>query len=124
MVGSSATTIAGFIALCFMSFTLGKDLGIVMAKGVLLGVLGCVTMLPSLILLLDKPLQKTRHQSPDPRYADGFAKGMCKIFPVFLVIFALLIAPAYYGYEQDQRRGLLRHGPVPAGGHGLRHRQQ
>ena len=66
VVGSSATTIAGFAALCFMSFTLGKDLGLVMAKGVLLGVLGCVTLLPSLILLLDRPLQKTRHR---PRYA-------------------------------------------------------
>ena len=66
VVGSSATTIAGFAALCFMSFTLGKDLGLVMAKGVLLGVLGCVTLLPSLILLLDRPLQKTQSPSADP----------------------------------------------------------
>jgi len=58
VIGSSATTIAGFIALCFMSFTMGLDLGIVMAKGVLLGVIGAVTVLPSLILILDKPLQK------------------------------------------------------------------
>ena len=99
VIGSSVTTIAGFIALCFMSFTLGRDLGIVMAKGVLLGVIGCVTILPSMVLLLDKPLQKTRHKSLIPDMS-GFAKGVCKHFPVFLVIFALLIAPAYYGYDK------------------------
>ena len=99
VLGSSITTVAGFIALCFMNFTLGRDLGIVMAKGVLLGVIGCVTILPSMILLLDKPLQKTRHKSLIPDMG-GFAKGVCKHFPVFLVIFALLIAPAYYGYDK------------------------
>ena len=99
VVGSSATTIAGFAALCFMSFTLGKDLGLVMAKGVLLGVLGCVTLLPSLILLLDRPLQKTRHR-PLIRNANGFAKGITKAFPVMLVIFALLVYPALYGYRK------------------------
>ena len=99
VVGSSATTIAGFAALCFMSFTLGKDLGLVMAKGVLLGVLGCVTLLPSLILLLDRPLQKTRHR-PLIRNADGFAKGIVKAFPVMLVIFVLLVYPALYGYQK------------------------
>lgn len=62
VLGSSVTTIAGFIALCFMTFTLGRDLGIVMAKGVLLGVIGCVTILPSMILALDKPLNKTMHR--------------------------------------------------------------
>ena len=99
VVGSSVTTIAGFIALCFMSFTLGRDLGIVMAKGVLLGVIGCVTVLPSLILILDKPLQKTKHRSLIPNMSK-FAKGVTKVFPVFLVIFALLIFPAYYGYDK------------------------
>ena len=99
VLGSSITTVAGFIALCFMTFTLGRDLGIVMAKGVLLGVIGCVTILPSMILLLDKPLQKTRHKSLIPDMS-RFAKGVCKRFPVFLVIFALLIAPAYYGYDK------------------------
>ena len=99
VIGSSITTVAGFIALCFMSFTLGRDLGIVMAKGVLLGVIGCVTILPSMILLLDKPLQKTRHKSLIPDMS-GFAKGVCKHFPVFLLLFALLIAPAYYGYDK------------------------
>ena len=99
VVGSSVTTISGFIALCFMSFTLGRDLGIVMAKGVLLGVIGCVTVLPSLVLVLDKPLQKTKHKSIIPNMK-GFAKGIVKAFPVFLVIFALLITPAYYGYDK------------------------
>ena len=99
VLGSSITTIAGFIALCFMTFTMGRDLGIVMAKGVLLGVIGCVTILPSLILLLDKLLQKTRHRALIPT-GQGFAKWVVKVFPVFLVIFALLVAPAYYGYSK------------------------
>lgn len=99
VVGSSITTVAGFIALCFMSFTMGRDLGIVMAKGVLLGVLGCVTVLPALILVFDKPLQKTKHKSLIPNMG-GFAKGVVHIFPVFIVIFALLIPPAYYGYSK------------------------
>ena len=99
VVGSSITTVAGFIALCFMSFTMGRDLGIVMAKGVLLGVLGCVTVLPALILVFDKPLQKTKHKSLIPNIG-GFAKGVVRIFPVFIVIFALLIPPAYYGYSK------------------------
>lgn len=99
VVGSSATTIAGFAALCFMTFTLGRDLGLVMAKGVLLGVLGCVTVLPSLILVFDKPLQKTKHRSliPDMKKMAGF---VTKRFPIFLVIFLLLIAPALYGYQK------------------------
>ena len=99
VLGSSITTIAGFAALCFMTFTLGRDLGIVMAKGVLLGVIGCVTVLPSLILILDKPLQKTKHKSLIPNMTK-FAGGIVKIFPVFLIIFALLIPPAYYGYDK------------------------
>ena len=99
VVGSSITTVAGFIALCFMSFTMGRDLGIVMAKGVLLGVLGCVTVLPALILVFDKPLQKTKHKSLIPNMG-GFAKGVVRIFPVFIVIFALLIPPTYYGYSK------------------------
>lgn len=99
VVGSSITTIAGFVALCFMSFTLGRDLGIVMAKGVLLGVIGCVTVLPSLILVLDKPLQETKHRSIIP-HMGKFANGVVKVFPVFLIIFAILVAPAYYGYNK------------------------
>ena len=99
VVGSSITTIAGFLALCFMSFTLGRDLGIVMAKGVLLGVLSCVTGLPSLILLLDKPLQKTRHRSILPKM-DGLAKGVTKVFPVFLALFVVLAPVFYFAYDK------------------------
>ena len=99
VVGSSITTIAGFIALCFMSFTLGRDLGIVMAKGVLLGVLSCVTVLPAMILVLDKPLQKTMHRSIIPQMGK-LSKGIVKIFPVFLVLFAALVIPFYYGYDK------------------------
>ena len=99
VIGSSVTTVAGFIALCFMSFTLGLDLGLVMAKGVLLGVIGCVTILPSLILLMDKPLQRTKHRSLIPDMG-GFARGITKIFPVFLIIFALLVWPTYDAYRQ------------------------
>ena len=99
VVGSSITTIAGFLALCFRSFTLGRDLGIVMAKGVLLGVLSCVTVLPSLILLLDKPLQKTRHRSILPKM-DGLAKGVTKVFPVFLALFVVLAPVFYFAYDK------------------------
>ncbi len=99
VVGSSITTVAGFIALCFMAFTMGRDLGIVMAKGVILGVLGCVTVLPALILIFDKPLQKTKHKSLIPNM-NGFSKGIVRIFPVFLVLFVLLVPPAYYGYQK------------------------
>ncbi|MDY3816228.1 MAG: MMPL family transporter [Candidatus Limiplasma sp.] len=99
VIGSAATTIAGFIALCFMSFTMGRDLGIVMAKGVLLGVLGCVTVLPSMILLLDGPLQKTRHKSLIPD-STRFAKWVTRAFPVFLAVFVLLAVPAYMGYSR------------------------
>ena len=102
VVGSSITTIAGFIALCFMSFTLGADLGIVMAKGVVLGVIGCVTILPSLILVLDKPLLKTRHKAilPKPVKLSG---AIVKIFPALLVLFVAVAIPAYYGYSNTQK---------------------
>ena len=99
VVGSSITTVAGFIALCFMSFTMGRDLGVVMAKGVLLGVLGCVTVLPALILVFDKPLQKTRHRSLIPNMG-RLSAGVVKVFPVFIVLFALIVPPALYGYNR------------------------
>ena len=101
VVGSSLTTIAGFIALCFMSYMLGRDLGLVMAKGVLLGVISCMTVLPALILLLDKPLQKTKHRSIIPRMG-AFARGIVKVFPVFLVVLAVLVWPAWNSYSQTQ----------------------
>ena len=101
VLGSSVTTVAGFMALCFMTFTMGRDLGIVMAKGVILGVIGCVTVLPALILMLDKPLSKVSHRSliPDTR---EFAGHLIKVFPVFLIVFALLIPPAFYGYKKTE----------------------
>lgn len=102
VLGSSITTVAGFAALCFMSFTLGRDLGIVMAKGVVFGVVGCVTVLPSLILVFDKPLQKTKHRSLIPDM-HGFAKGIVKAAPVFIVVFVLLITPALYGYRKTNQ---------------------
>ena len=99
VLGSSITTVAGFIALCFMSFTMGRDLGVVMAKGVILGVLGSVTVLPAMILVLDKPLQKTKHRALIPNMEKP-AGWIVKCFPVFLILFALLIPPAWIGYEK------------------------
>lgn len=98
VVGSSITTVAGFIALCFMSYTLGLDLGIVMAKGVILGVIGCVTTLPSMILVLDKLLQKTSHRSLLPDMGK-VASGITKVFPVFLILFLGLVLPSYLSYK-------------------------
>lgn len=98
VVGSSITTVAGFIALCFMSYTLGLDLGIVMAKGVILGVIGCVTTLPSMILVLDKLLQKTSHKSLLPDMGK-VASGITKVFPVFLILFLGLVLPSYLSYK-------------------------
>ena len=99
VVGSSVTTVAGFAALCFMTFTLGRDLGIVMAKGVILGVIGCVTVLPALILAFDKPLQKTKHRSLIPNMCK-FAQGVTRVFPVFLVLLLILVVPALNGYAK------------------------
>lgn len=102
VVGSSITTVAGFVALCFMSYTLGLDLGVVMAKGVVLGVIGCVTTLPSMILALDKVLVKTRHRSLLPDM-DRISDFVTKRFPVFLVLFAVILVPAYAGYKQANK---------------------
>ncbi|MBR4343176.1 MAG: MMPL family transporter [Lachnospiraceae bacterium] len=99
VVGSSITTIAGFIALCFMTFTMGRDIGIVMAKGVVLGVIGCVTVLPAMILVLDKPLQKCMHKSLLPKM-DAFSGFTVKKFPVFLIIFFIVLVPAFIGYSK------------------------
>ena len=97
VIGSSITTVAGFVALCFMSFTLGLDLGVVMAKGVIFGVIACVTILPAMILIFDKAIEKTKHKPliPDLGKISGF---VMKHFVVFLVIFVLMLAPAIYGY--------------------------
>lgn len=96
VVGSSITTVAGFIALCFMSFTLGLDLGIVMAKGVVFGVIGCVTILPSLILTFDRALEKTMHREVMPGF-DKLAAFIVNHSWIFIIIFLALLGPAIYG---------------------------
>lgn len=98
VVSSSMTTVAGFIALCFMSFTLGMDLGVVMAKGVIFGVAGCVTILPSLILVFDKALEKTKHKALLPEMK-GAGEFVVKHYKIFIALFVLLLFPAIYGYN-------------------------
>ncbi len=97
VVGSSITTVAGFVALCFMSFTLGLDLGVVMAKGVVLGVICCVTVLPSMILIFDKAIEKTRHKAIMPDLGK-IAGWITNHYVVFIVLFLLILGPAIYGY--------------------------
>ncbi len=97
VVGSSITTVAGFIALCFMSFTLGMDLGVTMAKGVVLGVICCVTVLPSMILVFDKAIEKTRHRAIIPDLGK-IAGWITRHYVVFIVLFLVILGPALYGY--------------------------
>ncbi len=101
VVGSSITTIAGFLAMCFMTFTLGLDLGIVMAKGVVFGVIGCVTILPSMILVFDRAVEKTRHRAliPDLGVIGDF---VTKKYVVFAVLFLVILGPAVYGYTHNE----------------------
>lgn len=101
VIGSSVTTVAGFIALCFMSFTLGRDLGIVMAKGVIFGVISCVTILPSFLLVFDKLIQKTTHRSIIPGMEKP-AKFITKHFKAFILIFVILLFPALWGYSKAE----------------------
>ena len=98
VVASSVTTVAGFVAMCFMTFTLGLDLGIVMAKGVVLGVLCCVTVLPAMILTFDGALEKTRHRALIPKF-DKMGTFATRKFPIFLVLFVVILIPAVYGYR-------------------------
>ncbi len=98
VVSSSMTTVAGFIALCFMSFTLGMDLGIVMAKGVVIGVIACITVLPSMILIFDKALNKTHHKALLPDL-NGIGAFVTKHYRIFIGVFAFLLLPALYGYK-------------------------
>lgn len=100
VVGSSITTVAGFIALCFMSFTLGMDLGVVMAKGVVFGVICCVTVLPSMILIFDNAIEKTKHKVILPDLS-GISKWVTQHFYIFLILFFILIGPAVYGYTHN-----------------------
>lgn len=96
VVGSSITTVAGFAALCFMTFALGRDLGIVMAKGVIIGVIVCITLLPSLILFFDKWIDKTTHHAIFPNFHKSSAFiTRHRVIP--LLIFAVLFVPAFYG---------------------------
>ena len=96
VIGSSVTTVAGFIALCFMSFTLGKDIGIVMAKGVIFGVLVCVTVLPSMILCCDKLIEKTKHKPLLPDVG-RISDKVTKRYVIYVVAFVILLFPAIYG---------------------------
>ena len=96
IIGSSVTTVAGFIALCFMSFTLGKDIGIVMAKGVIFGVLVCVTVLPSMILCCDKLIEKTKHKPLLPDIG-RISEKVTKRYVIYVVAFVILLFPAIYG---------------------------
>ena len=97
VIGSSITTVAGFVALCFMSFTLGLDLGVTMAKGVIFGVICCVTVLPSMILVFDKAIDKTRHKAiiPDLGVISGW---VVKHYKAFIVTFIIVLIPALWGY--------------------------
>ena len=97
ITGSSITTVAGFLAMCFMTFTLGRDLGIVMAKGVIFGVLGCITILPSLILTFERAIEKTRHKNITPKF-DKLSAKITKKPGIFAVIFIVLLVPALFGY--------------------------
>lgn len=97
--GSSATTVAGFIALCFMSFTMGVDLGLAMAKGVVLGVIGSVTVLPALILTFDKLLLKLDHRAFLPKF-EKTANFIVRCFMALLIVFVAIIPPALFGYIQ------------------------
>lgn len=99
VTGSSLTTIAGFLAMCFMTFTLGLDMGVVMAKGVVLGVICCVTVLPSLILLCDKAIEKTRHKTLNFK-GDILSKFISKRYAVTAVLLLLLWIPAVFGYSR------------------------
>ena len=101
VVGSSTTTVAGFIALCFMSFTLGMDLGVVMAKGVVFGVISCVTILPSMLLIFDKAIEKTMHRSVMPSMEKP-AKFITKHFKAFVAAFCILLIPALWGYTKAE----------------------
>ena len=101
VAGSSVTTVAGFIALCVMTFALGRDLGIVMAKGVLIGVVCCVTVLPALVLVFDKPIEKTKHK-PLMSNMDKPSAFITKHYKVWIIIFLVLLFPAIYGNNHTQ----------------------
>ena len=98
ILGSSLTTIAGFVSICFMSFTLGKDLGIVMSKGVVLGLLGTIVLLPCVIRLLDGAIEKTSHRPLLPDVG-GIGRFVARHYRILAVVLVLLCVPAFYGYS-------------------------
>lgn len=98
VIGSSLTTIAGFLALCAMDLTLGKDIGLVMAKGVFFGLLCVMILFPSLLLLFDHIIEKTKHKSFVPKF-DKLSSFIIKRRTIILIIFLILLVPAFYGYK-------------------------
>ena len=98
ILGSSLTTVAGFVSICFMSFTLGKDLGVVMSKGVVMGLLGTLILLPCVIRLLDKAIEKTSHKPLLPDVS-GIGRFVRRHYKVLCVVLVLMIVPAFYGYQ-------------------------
>ena len=112
VTSSSVTTIAGFAALCFMTFKLGMDLGLVMAKGVIIGVIVCLTVLPALILCFDKAIDKTTHKNLIPNL-DGLSKKIVKGWPVVLVLFLVLLGPAMYGNSNYEIYYMILRGALP-----------
>ncbi|WP_294466186.1 MMPL family transporter [uncultured Anaerofustis sp.] len=101
IVGSSITTIAGFLALCFMTFTLGLNLGIVMAKGVVIGIISCVTILPSFILTFEKTINKTKHRNFMPNF-DKLCNFIVKNYKIFALLFVIILIPSIYGYKNTK----------------------
>ena len=100
VTGSSITTVAGFLALCFMTYTMGKDLGIVMAKGVILGVIASITILPVMLLQFRKVLKKTMHKALIPD-THKLSHGLTSRYVIYILVFAVLLVPAMYGYNQQ-----------------------
>ena len=100
VTGSSITTVAGFLALCFMTYTMGKDLGIVMAKGVILGVISSITILPVMLLQFRKLLRKTMHKALIPD-THKLSHGLTSRYMIYILVFAVLLVPAIYGYNHQ-----------------------
>ena len=98
VAGSSVTTVAGFLALCVMTFALGRDLGIVMAKGVLIGVVCCVTVLPAMVLVFDKAIEKTKHRVILPDLGN-IANWITSHYYIFIILFLVILGPAIWGYN-------------------------
>ena len=96
ITASSITTVAGFVALCFMTFKLGANIGIVMSKGVVIGVIACVTVLPAMIITCDKAIEKTTHRSLIPSL-DKLSHGIVKGRYVALLLFLIVLVPAIHG---------------------------